>query len=367
MDRFISILLSPYYGLCNSLLRFAARQGWIFLAGAALSMGADVNASKPIRYPEEPEIPWGRWFTIQEGWTALHHAAKNGDLEFVKFLVERGATVCSEEDNNLHANHSRHPNAPIFQALVNGYKAVVLYLQDQSNYKFAWVNYGLPSPNTSIMNELIGEAIRQGKKNQIELLNRAITCKAPKAFIDKLLDSNGSAIVLDDVKDKGNLLDWSILNGGFELTESLLQQALKNPKQDLDFDDIIDKGIKLATLAKVNDSTAVLQLLIDYRLKYLQTKDVLLVVNNEELPEVLGEMIADFAYSDPTELFNETITEVSDRIERDVDMHQAVLQANLKLLQDGRNKITGAKAVASQRENAVANDPQHAQQTQQIG
>ncbi|HFE39552.1 MAG TPA: ankyrin repeat domain-containing protein [Gammaproteobacteria bacterium] len=56
------------------------------------------------------------------GWTALMHAAKVGDLESVKLLVEKGATVDARDSNGW---------TPMMRAAQKGHVEVVEYLIDK--------------------------------------------------------------------------------------------------------------------------------------------------------------------------------------------------------------------------------------------
>lgn len=90
----------PYRG--TALIWVAAGSGDIDTAGWLLDHGADVNQKATFGGP-----------THGEGVTALHLAAQNGRLDFIKFLIARGADPNITDDlyggNGVgHANHWGH-------------------------------------------------------------------------------------------------------------------------------------------------------------------------------------------------------------------------------------------------------------------
>lgn len=75
-------LIDGYGGLPDKVdcVGAAAESGSIELVQYLLNCGADVDRPDPF----------------SEGWTALHHAAKNGDLAMVEFLLAHGANPMAE-------------------------------------------------------------------------------------------------------------------------------------------------------------------------------------------------------------------------------------------------------------------------------
>jgi peptide-methionine (S)-S-oxide reductase len=106
MDELHRLLADASPDEVQAAFGLAVMHGQLAAARACLDAGADIDAFLPVHKHA----------------TAMHQAARNGDMPMLKLLVERGAS--------LHVRDKIWDGTPVGWAMHNGREAAVAYLKD---------------------------------------------------------------------------------------------------------------------------------------------------------------------------------------------------------------------------------------------
>ncbi len=258
-------------GFGRTALMVAARYGELEIVRFLINNGADVN------------------YEDNDGWTALKFAAGEGKLEIVKFLINNGADVNAKDNNGWTA---------LMSAANNGYLKIVKYLVDNGADVNTKDDYGKvlmvgasgrgPFGNEGLVLEVVKYLVELGMDVRAKNTN-----ELSKAFVRALWRGNmrvaqylvkeGADInILNTVRIKNSeencgALIWAVCNNKLEIVKNLIDHGANvNTKSSL------SRNHTVLTIAIDRDNLEIANLLIERGAK----TDLLGAVNNDNFKVV---------------------------------------------------------------------------------